>query len=98
MRQTVLRFRPESSLVIKTAAVSDYRPKAPAAQKIKRSGPVSLELEPTTDILAELVRLKESQVIIGFAADTQKALENACLKLKEISVDVSEVNDVDGPR
>ena len=97
MRQAVLRFLPESSIVIKTAAVSDYRPKAPAAQKIKRSGPVSLELEPTTDILAELGRLKESQVIIGFAAETQNALENARKKLKAKSVDAIVVNDVSRP-
>src|SRR5437660_4381988 len=97
MRQAVLRFLPESSIVIKTAAVSDYRPKAPAAQKIKRIGPVSLELEPTTDILAELGRLKESQVIIGFAAETQNALENARKKLKAKSVDAIVVNDVSRP-
>src|SRR5437868_2524601 len=97
MRQAVLRFLPESSIVIKTAAVSDYRPKAPAAQKIKRSGPVSLELEPTPDILAELGRHKQSQIIIGFAAETQNALENARKKLKEKSVDAIVVNDVSRP-
>src|SRR5712664_1676601 len=51
MRQVVLRLLPEATIVIKTAAVSDYRPKEPATQKIKRKGPISLELEPTADIL-----------------------------------------------
>ncbi|HYL11976.1 MAG TPA: bifunctional phosphopantothenoylcysteine decarboxylase/phosphopantothenate--cysteine ligase CoaBC [Terriglobales bacterium] len=97
MRQAVLRFLPESSIVIKTAAVSDYRPKSAASQKIKRSGPVSLELEPTTDILAELGQHKESQIIIGFAAETQNALENARKKLKEKSLDAIVVNDVSRP-
>jgi phosphopantothenoylcysteine decarboxylase / phosphopantothenate---cysteine ligase len=97
MRQAVLRFLPESSIVIKTAAVSDYRPKSAASQKIKRGGPVSLELEPTTDILAELGQHKESQIIIGFAAETQNALENARKKLKEKSLDAIVVNDVSRP-
>src|SRR5216684_2773658 len=77
MRQAVLKLLPEATIVIKTAAVSDYRPKAPASQKIKRTGPMSLELEPTVDILAEIVRHKDSQIVVGFAAETQNALENA---------------------
>src|SRR5579864_8847017 len=51
MRDTVLKLLPEASIVIKTAAVSDYRPKAAAEQKIKRKGPLTLELEATPDIL-----------------------------------------------
>src|SRR5256884_9059196 len=49
MRQAVLKLLPEATVVIKTAAVSDYRPKSTASQKIKRTGPMSLELEPTAD-------------------------------------------------
>ncbi len=94
MRQAVLELLPEASIVIKTAAVSDYRPKAAAAQKIKRSGPLSLELEPTTDILAEIARHKQSQIIVGFAAETQNALENARKKLGSKSLDAIVVNDV----
>ena len=94
MRQAVLKLLPEATIVIKTAAVSDYRPKSPASQKIKRSGPVTLELEPTTDILAEIVRHKQSQLIIGFAAETQNALENARKKLASKSLDAIVVNDV----
>ncbi|HZQ69048.1 MAG TPA: bifunctional phosphopantothenoylcysteine decarboxylase/phosphopantothenate--cysteine ligase CoaBC [Terriglobales bacterium] len=94
MRQAVLKLLPEASIVIKTAAVSDYRPKAAAAQKIKRTGPMALELEPTGDILAEISRLKSSQLLIGFAAETQNALENARKKLASKSLDAIVVNDV----
>jgi phosphopantothenoylcysteine decarboxylase/phosphopantothenate--cysteine ligase len=94
MRQAVLKLLPEASIVIKTAAVSDYRPKAAAAQKIKRTGPMSIELEPTTDILAEISRHKQSQIIVGFAAETQNALENARKKLGSKSLDAIVVNDV----
>ncbi len=94
MRQAVLKLLPESTIVIKTAAVSDYRPKAAASQKIKRTGPMSLELEPTADILAEVSRTKTSQLVIGFAAETQNALENARKKLVSKSLDAVVVNDV----
>src|SRR6266481_7436386 len=58
MREAALRMLPESQLVIMTAAVGDYRAKDPSEQKIKRKGPMTLELEPNVDILAELVRRK----------------------------------------
>src|SRR5450631_563997 len=58
MLAVVLKLLPESTVVIKTAAVSDYRPKVSAPQKIKHSGPVQLDLEPTADILAEIARHK----------------------------------------
>jgi len=94
MRQAVLKLLPEATIVIKTAAVSDYRPKSTASQKIKRTGPLSLELEPTVDILAEIVRHKDSQIVVGFAAETQNALENARKKLASKSLDAIVVNDV----
>jgi phosphopantothenoylcysteine decarboxylase/phosphopantothenate--cysteine ligase len=94
MRQAVLQLLPHATIVIKTAAVSDYRPKSSSAQKIKRSGPMSLDLEPTADILAEVARHKKSQIIVGFAAETQNALENARKKLASKSLDAIVVNDV----
>jgi phosphopantothenoylcysteine decarboxylase / phosphopantothenate---cysteine ligase len=94
MRQAVLKLLPQATIVIKTAAVSDYRPKSLASQKIKRSGPITLELEPTADILGEISRHKQSQLIIGFAAETQNALENARKKLASKSLDAIVVNDV----
>jgi phosphopantothenoylcysteine decarboxylase / phosphopantothenate---cysteine ligase len=55
---------------------------------------MNLELEPTSDILAELSRRKQSQIIIGFAAETENALENARKKLKGKVLDAIVVNDV----
>ena len=99
MRAAVLKLLPESTIVIKTAAVADFRPKAAAAQKIKRKGPMTLELEPTADILAELARHKNSQgnkpqIVVGFAAETENVLENARKKLAAKSLDAIVVNDV----
>src|SRR5882724_5994046 len=81
MRDAVMRLLPRASIVIKTAAVSDYRPKAAAGQKIKRKGPLALDLEATPDILKELAERKQSQIIFGFAAETENVLENARQKL-----------------
>lgn len=94
MRQAALRLLPETTIVIKTAAVSDYRPKLAALQKIKRIGSISLELEPTADILWELARKKGSRIIVGFAAETQNVLENARKKLAAKFLDAIVVNDV----
>jgi phosphopantothenoylcysteine decarboxylase/phosphopantothenate--cysteine ligase len=94
MRTAVLRLFPESTVVIKSAAVADFRPKDILGQKIKRKGPMTLELEPTTDILAELARNKTSQIIVGFAAETENVLENARKKLASKSLDAIVSNDV----
>jgi phosphopantothenoylcysteine decarboxylase/phosphopantothenate--cysteine ligase len=99
MGTAVLRLLPESTVVIKTAAVADFRPKAAAREKIKRKGPMTLDLEPTADILAELARHRKSQgaaeqIIIGFAAETDNVLENARKKLAAKSLDAIVANDV----
>jgi phosphopantothenoylcysteine decarboxylase/phosphopantothenate--cysteine ligase len=94
MRQATLKLLPEATIVIKTAAVADYRPRTVAEQKIKRTGAMSLELEPTSDILAELARTKTSQIIVGFAAETENVLENARKKLMAKALDAIVVNDV----
>jgi phosphopantothenoylcysteine decarboxylase/phosphopantothenate--cysteine ligase len=94
MREAVLSFFSQATIVIKTAAVSDYRPKAAANQKLKRSGPMTLELEPTQDILAELANKRTHQLIVGFAAETHDVLENARKKLAKKSLDAIVVNDV----
>ncbi|PYV69415.1 MAG: bifunctional phosphopantothenoylcysteine decarboxylase/phosphopantothenate--cysteine ligase CoaBC [Acidobacteria bacterium] len=94
MRDAVLRLLPEASVVIKAAAVSDYTISNPPDQKIKRTGPMTLELSPATDILAEIARRKASQIVIGFAAETQDVLENARKKLLAKSLDAIVVNDV----
>ncbi len=94
MLAAVLKLLPASTVVIKTAAVADFRPKAAAGQKIKRKGEMTLELEPTTDILADVARRKTSQVVVGFAAETENVLENARKKLASKSLDAIVVNDV----
>lgn len=94
MREAVLARLPQSSIVIKAAAVADYRPKQTSAQKIKRRGALSLELEPTPDILAEVVARRTRQVVVGFAAETENVLENARRKLAAKAVDAIVLNDV----
>jgi len=94
MSAAVLKLLPESTVVIKTAAVADFRPKAAAGQKIKRKGEMSLELEPTADILAEVALRKTFQIVVGFAAETENVLENARKKLAAKSLDAIVVNDV----
>ncbi len=94
MRDAVLNLLPQASMVIKTAAVSDYRAKSVSDQKLKRKGPIALELEPTVDILKEISLRKQSQIIVGFAAETENVLENARQKLAAKQLDAIVVNDV----
>jgi phosphopantothenoylcysteine decarboxylase/phosphopantothenate--cysteine ligase len=94
MLAAVLQFLPEATVVIKTAAVADFRPKRAAGQKIKRKVEMTLELEPTADILAQVARRKTTQIVIGFAAETENVLENARKKLASKSLDAIVVNDV----
>jgi phosphopantothenoylcysteine decarboxylase/phosphopantothenate--cysteine ligase len=94
MLDAVLRLLPESSIVIKTAAVADYTIANPAEQKLKRGGHMTLDLTAAPDILAEISRYKKSQLIIGFAAETENVIENARKKLRSKSLDAIVVNDV----
>jgi phosphopantothenoylcysteine decarboxylase/phosphopantothenate--cysteine ligase len=94
MRNAVLALLPEATIVVKTAAVSDFRPKTAAEQKIKRKGPMSLALEPTADILKEISAHKTTQIVVGFAAETENVLENARQKLVGKNLDAVVVNDV----
>jgi phosphopantothenoylcysteine decarboxylase/phosphopantothenate--cysteine ligase len=94
MLEAVLRLLPEASFVIKTAAVADYTISNPTDQKIKGTGRMTLELEPTADILGAITRRKTSRIVIGFAAETQDVIENARKKLASKSLDAIVVNDV----
>ena len=94
MRDAVMELLPQATIVIKTAAVSDYRPKTASHQKIKGKGPMTLELEATPDILRELALRRQTQIVIGFAAETENVLENARQKLLEKKLDAIVVNDV----
>jgi phosphopantothenoylcysteine decarboxylase / phosphopantothenate---cysteine ligase len=94
MRDAVLNLLPQATIVIKTAAVCDYRPKSTAGQKMKRKGPMTLELEPTPDILKDISLKKGRQILVGFAAETENVLENARQKLVSKNLDAIVVNDV----
>ena len=95
MRREVLKFFDSVDAVIMSAAVADYRVKNPAAQKIKKSDEsLTLELVKNPDILRELGGLKKSQVLVGFAAETQNVLEYARKKLVEKNLNFIVANDV----
>jgi phosphopantothenoylcysteine decarboxylase / phosphopantothenate---cysteine ligase len=97
MRKAVLERMGETTIVIKAAAVADYRPVNVSEQKLKRSGPLTLELAPTEDILAEVVRKRHpGQLIVGFAAETENRMENGRAKLLRKGADAIVVNDVAG--
>jgi len=99
MRKAVLERMGEATLVIKAAAVADYRPVNVSEQKLKRTGPMTLELAPTEDILAEVTRQRRpGQLIVGFAAETEDRLENGRAKLLRKGADAIVVNDVSGDR
>ena len=95
MRDAVLDRANDATIIIKAAAVSDYRPVATQQQKMKRGTErLTLELEPTPDILAELGRTKSSQVLIGFAAETENVAQHARAKLTRKNADMIVANDV----
>ena len=95
MLQAVRARLAESSVAIFAAAVADYRPAHAASEKIKRSKEsLSLELQPTPDILAEAAQSKGSRLIVGFAAETQNVAENARKKLAAKDADLIVANDV----
>ncbi len=94
MRDAVLAHLEQATIVIKAAAVADFTVRNTANQKIKRVGPITLELEPTPDILKEISTRKGSRIVVGFAAETQNGLENARKKLETKSLDAIVFNDV----
>jgi len=97
MRNAVLERMVEATLVVKAAAVADYRPVIVSDHKLKRTGPITVELAPTEDILAEVVRRRRpGQLIIGFAAETNDQLENGRAKLLRKGADAIVVNTVTG--
>lgn len=95
MRNAVLERMGEATMIVKSAAVADYRPVIVSEQKLKRTGPLTVELAPTEDILAEVVRRrKPGQLIVGFAAETENRMENGRAKLLRKGADAIVVNDV----
>jgi len=96
LKEEVFNEFENADIIIMAAAVSDYRPKEVSSQKIKKSdGNLELKLERTTDILAELGKMKKtSQLLIGFAAETENLLENAQQKLRKKQADYIIANDI----
>ncbi|MBI2270361.1 MAG: bifunctional phosphopantothenoylcysteine decarboxylase/phosphopantothenate--cysteine ligase CoaBC [Bacteroidetes bacterium] len=96
MLDECLRSFPSSDVVVMSAAVSDYTPSVTAKQKIKKKGDdLAIKLKPTTDILAELGRKKKaSQVLVGFALETNNELEHAKEKLKKKKLDFIVLNSL----
>jgi len=89
MHDCVMRLIDDVDIVIKTAAVSDYRPTSPAKHKIKKSADqLTLELEKTRDILREIGQQKGNRLVVGFAAETQDLKKNASQKLREKNLDL----------
>lgn len=100
MRDAVLQRFARFDLILMAAAVADWRPKRVFTQKLKKSGAreLTLVLEKTPDILAELgKRKKKAQILVGFAAETEKLLEHAREKLSEKNLDIVVANDITTP-
>jgi phosphopantothenoylcysteine decarboxylase/phosphopantothenate--cysteine ligase len=100
MYNATLAHFDDADIIIKAAAVCDWRPSSSAAEKIKKDGnePPALELEATSDILAELGRRKrKDQLLVGFAAETENIEENAKVKLQKKKLDLIVANDVTQP-
>lgn len=102
MRTAVLDRWEHANIILMAAAVADYHVKSFTEEKIKRAGPMVLQLEPNPDILADLGSLrhaagKAAPMLIGFAAETENLMENARAKLARKQVDAMVLNDVSRP-
>lgn len=85
----------QQDIFVSAAAVADYKPIMVEQQKIKRQNQtISIQLEPTIDILQTIGKLKQKPFIVGFAAETQNIIENAKMKLQKKGCDLIVVNDV----
>jgi len=97
MREAVLTALTDADVLVMAAAVADFRPRAAAAEKIARADGLTLELEPTHDILAEAVTIARRRarppLVVGFAAETG-SLERAREKAQRKGVDLLVANDV----
>lgn len=96
MYDAVVQNAPGQDIIVKAAAVADYRPKSPAADKIKKTtGEAVLELERTEDILAYLgAHREEGQFLCGFSMETKDMMENARGKLERKNIDMIVANNI----
>jgi phosphopantothenoylcysteine decarboxylase / phosphopantothenate---cysteine ligase len=95
MRDAVMERFVRATVVIKAAAVADYRPAECADAKIKKQeGQLVLTLERNPDIIAEIGRRKEHRILVGFAMESHDLIENARKKLAEKNMDFIVANDL----
>jgi len=95
MKNEVIKRFEDADIVIKSAAVADYKPKNYSTQKIKKGeGDLGIEFVRDNDILMELGNKKEKQILVGFAAESQNLQENARLKLQRKNLDYIVANDI----
>lgn len=97
MRDAVMRYYKECTVVIKAAAVADFKCATENCQKIKKKGDVNrimLELEKNPDIIGELCQVKGNRIVVGFAAETENIIEHAVDKLKRKDLDLIIANNV----
>ena len=99
MREAVLAELPRATIVVKAAAVADFRPVEAAGRKLKKEdlpegAGLTLELERTPDILAEICRDKGRRVVVGFAAESHDVIEAARRKLARKGCDLLVANDI----
>jgi phosphopantothenoylcysteine decarboxylase/phosphopantothenate--cysteine ligase len=96
MYDAVVKAAKASEIIVKCAAVSDFKPLKPSSHKIKKGGSLNLELVPTQDILAQLGKVKtKKQKLIGFAAETRDLIAHAREKLERKNLDLVCVNHLD---
>jgi phosphopantothenoylcysteine decarboxylase/phosphopantothenate--cysteine ligase len=94
MFNEVLKYYGDTDIVIKAAAVSDYRPVTYSDKKLKKQQGANIELVKNPDILFELGKLKKHQILVGFAAETNNLEEYALEKLKSKNLDMIVVNQI----
>jgi phosphopantothenoylcysteine decarboxylase/phosphopantothenate--cysteine ligase len=94
MREAVLHHLERTTIVVKAAAVADYRAKRAATTKIKGKHDLTLELTPNPDILAEVAARRSGAFVVGFAAETHDVAANARAKLESKGIDLLVANDV----
>jgi phosphopantothenoylcysteine decarboxylase/phosphopantothenate--cysteine ligase len=95
MYNSVLEHFDDSNIVIKAAAVADYKPKIYSEKKIKKSeDDLTIEFERSRDILKTLGEKKTNQILVGFAAESNDLIENATKKIKKKNLDYIVANDI----
>jgi phosphopantothenoylcysteine decarboxylase/phosphopantothenate--cysteine ligase len=95
MRDAVMNNLAGTTVIIKAAAVADYRPAVMSESKIKKKkGPLTLSLERNPDIIAEIGAKKEKRILVGFAMESEDLIENAKAKLVGKNMDLIVANDL----